>query len=196
MYRALRVFFLWYEEEAEPSGWSNPIRKVKAPKLPIETLEPVSIENVSRMIKGCEQGTFAGDRDTAILLCLIDTGARVNEFLDMDLDDINQARGDILIRQGKGSKLRQVYLGNKSRRALRKYLKHRKDDYPALWVTLPRFNSGRMKYDGLRAVLSRRASDANIDVPSPHDFRRAFALSMLRNETDLYTLAKLMGMKG
>ncbi|MCX6002699.1 MAG: hypothetical protein NTY79_09285, partial [Chloroflexi bacterium] len=37
------------------------------------------------------------DRDTAILLCLLDTGARASEFLSVNLDDINQARGDILI---------------------------------------------------------------------------------------------------
>jgi len=53
-----------------------------------------------------------------------------------------------------------------------------------------------MKYDGLRAVLSKRASSVNNNPPSPHDFRRAFALSMLRNGTNLYTLAKRMGHEG
>ena len=33
-------------------------------------------------------------------------------------------------------------------------------------------------------------------LPFPHDFRRAFALAMLRNGTDVYTLAKLMGHEG
>ncbi|MFH2038003.1 MAG: tyrosine-type recombinase/integrase [Chloroflexota bacterium] len=195
-FRTLRAFLNWYEEEVEPEGWINPIKKVRAPKVPTEPLEPVSIENVARMIKGCERGTFAGDRDAAILLCLLDTGARANEFLNIDLDDINQARGDILIRQGKGSKPRQVYLGKQSRRALRKYLKHRKDKNSAIWVTNPRFGSERMKYDGLRAVLIRRATNVKVEEPSPHDFRRTFALSMLRNGTDLYTLAKLLGHEG
>lgn len=196
IFRVLRAFFLWYEDEVEPAGWSNPIHKVKVPKLPTEPLEPISIDNVSRMIKACGRGKFAGDRDAAILLCLLDAGARANEFLEIDLDDINQARGDILIRQGKGSKPRQVYLGKQSRRALRKYLKHRKDANSALWIILPRFGSERLKYDGLRSVLTRRASELNNVVPSPHDFRRAFALTMLRNGTDLYTLAKLMGHEG
>ena len=38
----LRAFFLWYEDEVEPEGWSNPIRKVKAPRVPVEPLEPES----------------------------------------------------------------------------------------------------------------------------------------------------------
>jgi site-specific recombinase XerD len=196
IYRALRAFFLWYEDEAEPSGWSNPIRKVKAPRVPSEPIEPVSIDVVSEMVNTCEKGTFTGDRDIAIMLCLLDTGARANEFLDINLEDIEQARGEILIRQGKGSKPRQVYLGNQSRRALRKYLKHRKDEYSALWVTLPRFGSGRLSYDGLRGIIQRRAANAKVEEPTLHDFRRAFALSMLRNGTDVFTLAKLMGHTG
>jgi site-specific recombinase XerD len=195
-FRTIRAFFLWYEDEVEPQGWSNPIRKVKAPKVPVEPLEPVSFDTVSQMVKACRHNTFTGNRDAAILLCLLDTGARASEFLAMDMDDLNQARGTILIRQGKGSKPREVYLGKKSRTALRKYLKGRKDKDRALWVTHPRYGSGRLSYDGLREVLTRRAASAHVEAPTLHDFRRAFALAMLRNGTDIYTLAKLMGHEG
>jgi site-specific recombinase XerD len=190
------LFFLWYEDEVEPQGWSNPIRKVKAPKVPVEPLEPVSFETVAQMVKACTHNTFTGDRDATMLLCLLDTGARASEFLAIDLDDLNQARGTMLIRKGKGSKPRMVYLGKKSRQKIRKYLRHRADDDPALWVTHPRFGSGRLSYDGLREVLTRRAANAQVEEPSLHDFRRAFALAMLRNGTDIYTLAKLMGHEG
>ena len=146
--------------------------------------------------RACELQPYSISSCADARYCLLDTGARANELLDVNLDDVNQARGDILIRQGKGSKPRQVYLGKFSRRALRKYLKHRNDNNSALWVSDPRYGSERLKYDGLRAVLRRRASEAKVVEPSPHDFRRAFALSMLRNGTDLYTLAKLMGHEG
>jgi integrase/recombinase XerD len=116
---------------------------------------------------------------------LLDTGARATEFLSINLDDVNQARGDILIRQGKGKKPRTVYIGKNSKRALRRYLKHRKDTNQALWVTHPRFGSERLGYDGLRAVLTRCAKNTNVDEPCLHDFRRAFCLAMLRNGTDM-----------
>jgi site-specific recombinase XerD len=35
-----------------------------------------------------------------------------------------------------------------------------------------------------------------VEEPALHDFRRAFALFMLRNRTDIFTLAKLMGHAG
>jgi site-specific recombinase XerD len=42
-YRTLRAFLYWYEDEVEPEGWRNPIRKVKAPKVPTEPIDPVSL---------------------------------------------------------------------------------------------------------------------------------------------------------
>jgi integrase/recombinase XerD len=195
-FRSLRVFLYWYEDEVEPRDWSNPIHRVKAPKVPQEQIEPVSIETVTKMIKACQRDTFTGDRDIAIFLCLLDTGARASEFLDINIEDVDQACGNILIRQGKGRKPRIVYIGKHSRRALRKYLKHRTDNDPALWVTHPRFDSERIKYDGLREILRRRSMDAKVEGPTAHDFRRAFALSMLRNGTNVFTLAKLMGHEG
>lgn len=192
-YWTLRAFLYWYEDEVEPEGWKYPIRKVKAPKVPTEPIDPVPIEVVSKMVKVCERGTFTGDRDAAILLCLLDTGARAGEFLAINLDDINQARGDILIRQGKGSKPRTVYIGKHSKRAIRRYLKQRWENCQALWVTHPRFGSERLGYDGLRGIITRRAATAGLTEPSLHDFRRAFCLAMLREGTDIFTLAKLMG---
>ncbi len=164
-FRSLRAFLNWYEAEAEPDGWSNPIHKIKAPKVPIEPLEPVSQETVASMVKACERGTFTGDRDAAILLCLLDTGARASELLNIDVDDLNQASGTILIRKGKGGKPREVYLGKHSRKMLRKYLKHRTDDCHALWVAHPRFGSERLGYDGLRAIIHRRSVEAKVEEP-------------------------------
>lgn len=48
---------------------------------------------------------------------------------------------------------------------------------------------------GLRSVVVRKQKKAGVDTPSLHDFRREFALSMLRSGTDIFTLAKLMGHK-
>jgi len=192
-YRTLRAFLYWYENEVEPEGWKNPIRKVNAPKVAIEPIDPVPMEVVSKMVKVCKRGTFTGDRDVAILLCLLDTGARASEFLSINLDDVNQARGDILIRKGKGRKPRTVYVGKHSKRAIRLYMKHRKDNSDALWVTHPRFGFDRLGYDGLRAIITRWASITGVIELLLHDFQQAFCLAMLNEGTDIFTLAKLMG---
>jgi len=50
-----------------------------------------------------------------------------------------------------------------------------------------------MSPDTLKLILRRRARDAGVPIPSPHDFRRAFAITCLRNHIDMESLRRLMG---
>lgn len=189
-YRAIKTFLKWYEREVEPADWRNPINKVKAPFVPLEPLDPVSIDTIKAMMETCKRGRLSDARDKAALLVLLDTGMRLAEFLSLNREDLDPITGTILIRSGKGRKPRNVYLGDKSRQTLRRYLKERNDYNPALWV----IQSGeRLTETGLRMMLRRRAAKAGVLVPSPHDFRRAFALERWRAGVDILTLSKLMG---
>ncbi len=190
LFRALRAFLYWVEEEEIIPDWKNPMRKLKAPRVAIEPIVPVSLEDVTALLKTCKRGMFTGERDRSVLLTLLDTGVRAGEFCRLNLDDIDLGTGAIMIIQGKGRKPRVVFIGRRTRRAIRAYLRKRRDDSPALWVT----RSGeRMTYWALTGVMERRAKLAGIQKPSPHDFRRAFALEMLRNGADVFSLQKLMG---
>lgn len=190
-FRPLRTMLYWIEEEEiMPAGWKNPIRRVKAPKLPTDPIEPVQIEEIHQLLKTC-QSNYAGARDKAMMLGLLDTGARAKEFLNINLEDVDMPTGAVMIRQGKGRKPRMVFLGRKTIRAIRGYLRYRHDNYPALWVSI---RGERMTYAALRCLLRRRAEKIRMkSIPTPHDFRRAFALVMLRNGVDIFALQKLMG---
>src|SRR5258705_11837887 len=110
-YRAVKTFLKWYEREAEPDGWRNPINKVKAPIVPLEPLDPVTVSTVKSLIETCKSNTLIAARDKAILLFLLDTGARLAEFLALNKDDINLISGAVQIRSGKGRKPRNIYMG-------------------------------------------------------------------------------------
>jgi site-specific recombinase XerD len=190
-FRPLRTLLLWVElEEIMPVEWKNPIRKVQAPRLPLEPIEPVTLDEIHALLNTCGH-TFSGMRDKAMILGLLDTGARAKEFLALNLDDIDFATGAVLIRQGKGRKPRMVFLGRKTIRAVRAFLRSRHDPHPSLWVSI---HGDRMTYSALRCMLRRRALLGKLpEIPTPHDFRRAFALLMLRNGVDVFALQKLMG---
>jgi len=189
-YRTLKAFLHWYEIEDAPDNWRNPIRKVKATKVPEEILDPVSIEDVSRLVATCD-GNADGLRDKAILLALLDTGARATELRSFDLDDLEAVSGALTIKRGKGGKARTVFLGQKSRRAVRAYLKLRGSRPGPLFVTRSR---ERLTYGGLRGILQRRSKEAKLEaVPSLHSFRRAFGLAMMRAGVDLLTLQRMLG---
>jgi site-specific recombinase XerD len=187
-YRTLKVFLRWYENEIDSPEWANPIRKVKSPKVPEEVLEPAPIQDIFKMISVCSNN-LNGMRDKAILLFLLDTGVRATELVSLNLDDVS-VMGDVLIRQGKGRKPRTVYMGTKSKKALKSYLKLRQDDSDCLWIT---DDGQRLTYRGLKMVMRRRADKAKVPVPSIHSFRRFFALACLSNNMDVFSLQKLMG---
>ena len=88
-YRTIRAFFRWVvEEEAMPPDWKNPMLKVKAPKVAVDPLEPISIEDVRALINTCQRGNFIGERDQAIFLFLLDTGVRAQELCDTDMEQL------------------------------------------------------------------------------------------------------------
>jgi site-specific recombinase XerD len=191
-YRTLRAFLRWLAgEEVMAPGWRNPMLRVKAPRVPVGPIEPIAIEEVEALVATCEAGKEIGCRDRATFLVLVDTGVRAGELCAMDLEDTDLNRATILVRCGKGGKPRTVYLGRKTRRALRAYLRLRHDRCPALVAT----RSGeRLTYSGLRLLLGRRARRAKlVNKPTLHDFRRAFALNMLRNGADIFALQRVMG---
>ena len=190
-YRTVKVFLKWCDLEIEPDNWKNPIRKVKAPRVDLEPLEPARLDDISKLVDICKTDSFLDLRDKALFLFLLDTGTRARECTSLDLQDIDIFSGEITIRQGKGGKPRTVFSGQKTRRAIRAYLKKRGGEgSPALWITGDR---ERLSYGGLRGLVTRRAEQAGIETPALHSFRRAFAISMLRAGTDLITLARLMG---
>ncbi len=190
VYRTVKTFLRWYDLEAEPDNWKNPIRKVKAPRVPKVILEPAKIADIESLLQACKGDDILAVRDTAIFLFLLDTGTRARELTSIDLKDVNYISGEIIIHHGKGSKERTVYIGKRARRALRAYLKLRKDNIPPLWLS---DDKERLSYRGLDGILKRRSIQAKIPPQTLHSFRRAFAINMLRAGTDLITLARLMG---
>ena len=117
VFRAFRTFLRWWETETEPEGWSNPLRKVQAPKVPNEPLEPLSVADLKAMVATCDK-SFYGQRDKATLLALYDSGCRASEFLALNINDVNLSTGAVLVKHGKGAKCRTTFLGAKVQRIL------------------------------------------------------------------------------
>lgn len=188
-FRVVRTFLKWYEREFEPENWRNPISKVKAPKVAIEPLEPCNYEDVLKLMKVCGND-LVGKRDKAMILVLLDSGVRAMELLSIQLSEIDTLSGQVYINQGKGRKSRYVYLGEKSRRAVRQYLRLRRDRGSHLWI---KRDGDPLTYSGLVDMLTHRAKQARVPKPSIHSFRYFFALTALRNGMDVFSLQKAGG---
>ncbi len=178
--------------EAEGLIQESPMHRVKMPKLPKPMPEVLTRDEVHRLLDAAQ--TY---RDKALILALLDTGARVSEFVALNVGDVDST-GAVTIRHGKGDKARTVYLGYKALKAVKRWLWTRKDLVsPAspLWTSLHHPEEGtRLTANAVRLILVRLGERAGLKRRiSPHMFRRTFALWCLRDGMDIYTLAKLMG---
>jgi integrase/recombinase XerC len=188
-FRTVKAYLRWWENENEPDGWKNPIRKVKPPKQSTEPLGPVPVADIRKLVDTCRR-SWHDERDKAILLTLLDTGVRANELLSLNITDLALTGGAFDVRKGKGNKRRVVFFGHDTKRALRAWLKRRGGEPGALFVTK---SGGRLGYDGLRGILTRHAELARIPVPSLHDFRRAFTLAQLQAGVDVLSISCMLG---
>lgn len=190
-FRAVKSFVRWWAAEDEPAGWRDPFAKVKAPKVPDDLLDPVDETTVKALLAACR--THQGLRNKAIILMLFDTGLRAGEVVQLDVADVDPLTGSVAVRRGKGQKGRVVFLGQRTRRALRAYLKERGPAPGPLFVSQLQT---RFTYKGLREVVRLTSERAGVKFPPLHSFRRAFALNCLRNGMDAVTLSRLLGHAG
>jgi site-specific recombinase XerD len=188
-YRTIKAFLRWYWDEMEP-GYRNPIEKVKAPRVKLDPLDPISIEDIKALLKVCNTEELIGKRDAAIIMTLLDTGVRASELCAMKIDDFNIVTGVIHIRHGKGDKARLVFTGRKARKAIRTYLKARRDESPELFVN--RYGFG-FEYSVLREILRRKCVEAGLKKLQLHGFRRAFVINMIRADVDLLRIQDMVG---
>jgi len=188
-YRAISVLMRWFEKEYEPENWKNPICKVQRPKVPNSEIRPVTIDEVHALLDTCRGDSFVGLRDRAYICFLLDTGVRVNESVSTLVTNCDLHSGEVYIANGKGGKSRTVWMGKTCLKYVRRYMKNRFDKNPSLWVTSTGESWQRRSAQGM---LQRRSFEAEIEVITPHMFRKAFA-TIMSQTADIFSLSSLTG---
>lgn len=188
-HRGLFRFCGWLVEEGELEV--NPMRGLSPPVPDVKPVPVLSDDELAALLKTCVGREFRDRRDEALIRMLLDCGIRVSELVALDVDDLDLDQGMGLVR-GKGRKVRPVYLGARTVRAVDRYLRarggHRWAHLEALFLT----QRGRMSTDGARERIRVRGEQAGIADLHPHQFRHTFAHDFLMSggqERDLKRLA-------
>jgi len=182
---ATKIFTKWLHGEGLAT--TDPGARLPRPKVPKKVLPALSKEDVAKLLQACDC-----ERDKALLLFMLDTGARRTETAEVNVGDVDTRTGAVIIRQGKGQKGRTVYLGVQSRRTVARYLLTLADARPdaPLWTSL---NTGdRLTAWGITIVLRRLGERSGVHV-TPHMLRRTMAIASLRAGMDVAQLAALLG---
>jgi site-specific recombinase XerD len=188
-YRALRVFYAWLVAEEELPA--SPMARLRPPKVPTQPVPVLADEALQRLLKACAGSSFTARRNTAIVMLLLDTGARRAELAGMRVGDVDF--DDEVVRVvGKGGRQRALPFGAKTALALDRYLRARARHPQAdlEWLWLGKF--GRVTDRGFNRILDALGRQAGIQGLHPHQFRHTFAHAWLAHgggEGDLMRLA-------
>lgn len=86
-YRALRVFYGWLVEEDEIRR--SPMTRMKPPAAPERPVPVLSDDELRRLLAICAGTSFPCRRDTAIVMLMIDSGARRAEVVGLRVGDLD-----------------------------------------------------------------------------------------------------------
>lgn len=154
----------------------------------VEYLEP---DEVAQLLAG------AGDdrRNRALVLLLYNTGARVQELVDLDLASLRLGPVALVTFDGKGRRQRTCPLWKKTVVAIQQWLAERGPHPGPLFVNRQRL---RLSRSGVAYILSAIATRAKLEPRrarrvTPHVIRHTTAMHLLQSDVDITTIAAWLG---
>jgi len=186
---ALRSYLKYLQKNDLTSYSAENITLVKTSPKEIEHLTMEEIETIFSKI---DIDSRTGLRDRTLLELLFSTGLRISEVIGLDKNDV--ANDEISV-QGKGGKIRVVFVSDRAREWLDKYLSSRTDTEPALFINYSKRSPfTRITPRSVQRNLQKYSSLAGISKHiTPHVLRHSFATDLLMAGADLRSVQELLG---
>ena len=171
-------------------------------ETPIEYLERAELD---ALLKSIDRSTELGRRDYALFAFMFNTGARVQEALNVRVADVRFEAPPQVRLLGKGRKTRTCPLWPATARLLRELIAERggfvDDSTSPLIFTNAR--GGPLTRYGVRYLLRRYVEKASTVAPSlkhkklhPHSIRHSTAVALLKSGVDFATISHWLGHAG
>lgn len=168
--------------------------KIELPKIPERQIEVLEYDDLSRLLQAPKGANLRDLRDKAILELFFSTGLRLSELCNLKRY-IDFERGELSV-QGKGGKIRVVFLSPGAKDAIKKYLAKRGDADEALFISVDKSGNaiGKITPRSVQRMVDRRAKEAGIPKKiHAHQLRHSFATDLLINGADLRSVQALLG---
>jgi integrase/recombinase XerD len=192
----IRAWFKWLARQNHILY--NPASDIEMPRLERRLPKHIlTVDESEAIINQPDTTKPTGIRDRAILETLYSTGIRRMELINLKLFDIDNDRGTVMVRQGKGRKDRMIPIGE---RALKWIEKYQSDVRPELstpndeGVLFLTHLSDAFTPNRLTQMVRDYIDAADIGKRgSCHLFRHTMATLMLENGADVRFIQAMLG---
>ena len=199
---ALHAFFRYVQSEV-PDHLLQCQRIIAIPlrRHPRTIVGYLAKEDLARILEQPDVRTSAGRRDAVLLSVLYDTGARVQELIDMSAGDVRLEPPAQVRLFGKGRKMRAVPLMDATAQLLRDHRRENGLDRPERFEQ-PLFENrqgGRLSRWGVRYILdkhvqaARNAHPAFTQSVTPHTLRHTKGMHLLQSGVSLEIIRDFLG---
>ncbi len=167
-------------------------------------VQHMTTKAVSAIFTAVDMKSQRGFRDLCLLAMLYDTGARVQELLDIRLADVDLGKSPTVMLRGKGRKTRVVPMSVRMASLLREYVSRAhcgktRDSEDNLFFTVRNGYPTRMTEDNVRHLARHYGTMARKcckEVPKnvhPHLFRHSRAMHLYEHGMDLMLVSQWLG---
>jgi len=198
---ALHAFFR-YVAASEPAQLARSQRILHIPfkRADHRSMDYLEYAELQAVLEAVDRSTAAGRRDYALLATMFNTGARVQEILDLRTCELHLDTPFQVRLFGKGRKERVCPLWPQTATLLRELCTERQLD---LRAAVPIFVNQRrqpLTRFGVCYILGKYLKRAQATVPSlqgkrlhPHSMRHSTAVHLLKSGLDLSTIGQWLG---
>jgi site-specific recombinase XerD len=202
-YAAIRSFceFLERKDPTRLATWQS-IRSIKSRKSPMVTVNHLTVEAIKCLLEQIPTNTNHGRRNLTLLSLLYESGARVQELVDLTPSSLRLDKPAIIRLHGKGDKTRVVPLMDQQVKILSTYLEENHLNTPSQSERPLFYNSSRAKLtsSGITYILNTYAAMARTVQPelipnqiSPHILRHSKAMHLLQAGVNLVYIRDILG---
>jgi integrase/recombinase XerC len=171
----------------------NPAAVIPSPRLERPLPHFLDEEQVKRLLDAPPAEGWQGLRDRAFLETLYSTGMRVSELTGLNLEDVDEISGTIIVR-GKGKRERLCPVGHTALVAVQRYMAARPKKLAAPAALFVSQKRTRLTVRQVDRLLQRYARQIALPMAiSPHSLRHSFATHLLDRGADLRSVQELLG---
>ena len=198
---AIRTFFNFIGRE-EPSllEQGRKIRTIPQKRTKHKTIDYLDEDEIQAILNSVNPNSRTGVRDNALLLMLYNTGARVQEIVDLKIADLRLDSSGQVKLLGKGKKQRACPIWPETVEAINDYIKHRNPKEPAEEHLFLNANGKPITRFGIRYITKQYAKSAGTRCPSinnkaiaPHTLRHSTAMHLIRSGNDINMVSYWLG---
>lgn len=180
---------------------SQQIGSIRLKKSPRPVIFYLTVDSMKKLLGVIDTSTQKGRRDLAMLSLLYDSGARVQELIDLKAEDVHLGNFPSVDVVGKGNKHRTIPLTEATGNILAKYINEFRLDLPQTQckpLFLNKFGN-RFTREGITYTLQKYAALANALDPgipqniTPHILRHTKSMHLIEAGVDLVSIRDFLG---